>query len=165
MQAIVETSWGDIGVEANDEAIVRLHLPGFIPDDFELAPIVSPLLQDAAREINEYFAGQRKVFTLPLAPAGRDFMQSAWRQLLAIPFGDLRTYGDIAKALASPGASRAVGMACRNNPIPLLIPCHRVVGAGNKLTGFSGGGIDVKRRLIEHEMGGLFARKCIPPAL
>lgn len=165
MQVIVETSWGEIGIEANDRAIVRLFLPGCIPDGFAPIPIISPLLQNAAREIHEYFASQRETFTLPLEPAGRDFMQSAWRQLLAIPYGQLRTYGDVAKALANPGASRAVGMACRINPIPLLIPCHRVVGAGNKLTGFSGGGIDVKRRLIEHEMGGLFARKRIQPAL
>ena len=86
-------------------------------------------------------------------------MRSVWERLCGIEFGEVMTYGGVAKALDKPGASRAVGMACRNNPIPLLIPCHRVVGAGNKLTGFSGGGVEMKRRLIEHEMGGLFDRR------
>ena len=157
MRAVFETTWGVLAVEANETAVTRLHLPGFVPDDFVATSASSPLLRQVEREIGEYFNRKRREFGIPLAPAGTGFMQAVWQRLVQIPFGELDTYGGVAKALGNPGASRAVGMACRNNPIPLLIPCHRVVGAGNKLTGFSGGGVDAKRRLIELEMGGLFA--------
>lgn len=155
---VIETSWGRVGVEASDNAIVRFHLPDSVPEDFASVREPSALLFEAERQIAEYFSGIREAFDLPLEPAGSDFMQSVWQRLVLIPFGALQTYGDVANALGSPGASRAVGKACGSNPIPLLIPCHRVVGSKNKLTGFSSsGGVEMKRRLIEHEMGGLFA--------
>lgn len=92
----------------------------------------------------------RREFDLPLAPRGTPFQQAVWQQLLRIPYGEVRTYGQLAAALGKPGASRAVGSACRRNPLCILIPCHRVVGADGSLTGYAGG-LDIKEYLLELE--------------
>ncbi len=102
------------------------------------------------QQLAEYFAGKRSHFELELAPRGTAFQHSVWRQLRTIPFGTTTSYGALATRLGKPGASRAVGLANGANPIWLVIPCHRVIGANGKLTGYAGG-IDVKRRLLEHE--------------
>ena len=102
------------------------------------------------RELDEYFAGQRTEFTLPLAPSGTDFQQSAWKVLCGIPFGETISYGEQARRLGNPNAVRAVGGANGRNPIGIIVPCHRVIGADGSLTGF-GGGMDVKRTLLDHE--------------
>lgn len=159
MRHTFETPWGTVGAEADESSITALYLPGCLPEAFSLTLTPSAILLEAERQIIQYFSGQRKEFTLPVAPAGTAFTKAVWEQLLKIPFGGLTTYGKIAKALGNPGAARAVGMACGKNPIPLLIPCHRVVGTGNKLIGFSGGGVRVKQRLIDLEAGGLFSVK------
>ena len=105
----------------------------------------------AAREqILAYCAGERPDFTLPLAPHGTEFQHRVWAALRAIPFGGTRTYGQLAARLGSPNASRAVGRANATNPICLIVPCHRVIGADGSLTGFAFGE-DIKRRLLEHE--------------
>mgnify|MGYP001546514346 CR=1 FL=1 len=104
------------------------------------------------REITEYFAGDRERFTVKLSPSGTPFQQSVWAALQHIPFGATRSYGEIATELGNPGASRAVGRANATNPICLLIPCHRVIGAAGSLTGFAFGE-DLKRRLLQHEAG------------
>jgi methylated-DNA-[protein]-cysteine S-methyltransferase len=112
----------------------------------------TPLLLEAKRQLDLYFAGTLKHFELPLAPAGgSEFERRVWEQLLAIPYGEVRLYGDVAHALG--GMPRAVGGACGSNPIAVIIPCHRVVGATG-LTGYSGGnGIDTKQRLLDLERG------------
>lgn len=160
MRHTFDSPLGVFGLEANEQAVTRLFFPEFVPDDFNADGISSPVLDTAEREIRAYLAGEAKAFTVPLEPGGDGFMLEVWRQLCAIGFGELMTYGEVARAVGSPGASRAVGLACKHNPIPILIPCHRVVGAGGKLTGFSGGGLGMKRRLIDLEAGGLFKGIC-----
>ena len=113
---------------------------------------VSPVLAQAAAQLAEYFAGQRQSFTLPLAPRGTPFQQEVWRALCAIPYGQTRSYGQLAAALGRPSAARAVGGACRRNPIWLMIPCHRVVGADGSLTGYAGG-LERKKALLALEQG------------
>ena len=108
------------------------------------------ILQIAKRQLAEYFAGRRQEFDLPLDAAGTEFQRAVWAQLSAIPFGETRSYIGIAKLLGKAGAVRAVGLANGANPISIIVPCHRVIGADGSLTGF-GGGLDIKRRLLEHE--------------
>ncbi len=105
---------------------------------------------DARTQLAEYFAGTRQSFDLPLRPAGTSFQQLAWRALTEIPYGATRTYGEQAARLGRPRAARAVGAANGRNPIPIIVPCHRLVGHGGELTGF-GGGLERKRYLLEHE--------------
>ena len=110
----------------------------------------TPLLQEAACQLADYFAGRRRDFDLPLAPRGSAFQQQVWRALRAIPFGQVKTYGALARELG--GAAQPVGAACGANPIPVFIPCHRVIAAGGQLGGFSGGkGAATKRQLLKHE--------------
>ena len=140
----VETPTGPLSVSEEADAIVRVTW-GRAESEAE-----SPLLAEAARQLNEYFAGERTDFDLPLKPHGSSFQQAVWDQMRAIPHGDVKTYGDIAKALD--GTARAVGSACGANPIPVIIPCHRVVGADGKMTGFSGGeGVETKQALLRLE--------------
>ncbi len=110
----------------------------------------TPLLRQAARQLEEYFAGRRKVFDLPLNPQGTPFQQKVWRALCAVPYGQTASYGRIAAAVGSPKACRAVGMANHANPIAIFIPCHRIIGSDGSLTGY-GGGLDIKRALLALE--------------
>jgi methylated-DNA-[protein]-cysteine S-methyltransferase len=105
---------------------------------------------EAVRQLKAYFSGARRTFDLPLETGGTPFQKRIWAALRAIPFGETRTYGQIARAIGSPGAARAVGMACNRNPVLILIPCHRVVGANGALTGFAGG-LDKKEYLLKLE--------------
>jgi len=105
---------------------------------------------EAVRQVKAYFAGARRAFELPLETGGTPFQKRVWAALREIPFGQTRTYGEIARAVGSPGAARAVGMACNRNPILILIPCHRVLGADGALTGFAGG-LDKKEYLLKLE--------------
>ena len=110
----------------------------------------TPLLREAAGQLADYFARRRQAFDLPLRPQGSAFQQAVWRYMQAIPYGETRTYGQAAEALHS--MPRAVGTACGRNPVPVLIPCHRIVGAGGRMTGFSGGdGVETKRALLAIE--------------
>jgi methylated-DNA-[protein]-cysteine S-methyltransferase len=108
------------------------------------------VLERTAEQLAEYFAGERREFDLPLAARGTGFQEIVWRALLAIPFGETCSYGEIAKAIGRPSASRAVGAANGRNPISIIIPCHRVIGSTGELTGY-GGGMDNKRWLLDHE--------------
>lgn len=114
------------------------------------------VLVEAAGQLSAYFAGERTAFDLPLAPRGTDFQQRVWAALLAIPYGETTSYGELATDLGNPGASRAVGLANGRNPISIIVPCHRVVGATGQLTGY-GGGIERKRTLLalEERVSGL----------
>jgi methylated-DNA-[protein]-cysteine S-methyltransferase len=114
------------------------------------ADVPCPLLRRAARELSEYFQGLRREFDLPLAPAGTPFQQKVWAALRDIPFGETRSYRQIAAAVGNPAACRAVGMANSRNPIAVIIPCHRVIGADGSLTGYAGG-LDKKRHLLALE--------------
>ena len=108
------------------------------------------LLRRAEQQLREYFAGARREFTLPLSPDGTEFQRRVWAALLTVPYGETRSYGEIAAQIGSPKASRAVGAANHRNPISIFIPCHRVVGADGSLTGY-GGGLEVKSALLALE--------------
>lgn len=110
----------------------------------------TPLLSRAAEQLDEYFDGKRHEFDLPLYPRGTPFQTSVWSALQDIPYGETRSYKNIASALGKPTACRAVGSANNKNPISIIIPCHRVIGSGGALTGY-GGGLDVKQALLELE--------------
>lgn len=135
----------------------RKPKPGWIED--------RNAFRETIRQLDAWFAGEITEFDLPLAPAGDGFQTKVWNALLAIPYGETRTYGEIARAVGeTAAASRAVGVACGQNPLPVVIPCHRVVGAGGALTGF-GGGLPTKRFLLDLEFrvrppaGSLFAMR------
>ncbi|HLW84533.1 MAG TPA: methylated-DNA--[protein]-cysteine S-methyltransferase [Candidatus Sulfotelmatobacter sp.] len=107
-------------------------------------------LRGYAEQLEEYFSGQRREFTFPLDLRGTDFQLACWRSLLAIPYGETRAYADIARAVGKPNAFRAVGMANNRNPVAIVVPCHRVIASDGTLCGY-GGGLDVKRKLLELE--------------
>ncbi len=111
---------------------------------------VTPILQRAMNELREYFEGTRREFSIPLDPHGTEFQRSVWKALLTIPYGETRSYGQIAAQIGSPDASRAVGTANHNNPVSIFIPCHRVIGQDGSLTGY-GGGLEAKKFLLELE--------------
>jgi methylated-DNA-[protein]-cysteine S-methyltransferase len=102
------------------------------------------------RQLSAYFAGELETFDLPLAPQGTPFQQKVWDELLNIPYGETISYGELAKRIGNPNASRAVGLANGSNPIPIIIPCHRVIGSNGKLTGY-GGGLPIKEKLLALE--------------
>ena len=108
------------------------------------------VISACAGQLNEYFAGKRQHFNLPLRARGTEFQQSVWSALSAIPYGELRSYKDIAEAIGKPKAARAVGAANGRNPLPIVVPCHRVIGSNGTLTGFAGG-LPLKTQLLTHE--------------
>lgn len=110
----------------------------------------SPPLAETKRQLGAYFSGSLTEFDLPLAPEGTEFQQRVWKELRNIGFGETLSYGELARRIGSPNASRAVGLANGRNPLSIVIPCHRVIGANGKLTGY-GGGIDRKATLLDHE--------------
>lgn len=145
---LFDTPLGLMGLAAEDEAITRLYLPGRPTP--RIMPHETPVLAEGRRQLEEYFAGERREFDLPLAPEGTAFQKQVWAALRDIPYGETRTYGQIAATLGRPKACRAVGMANHRNPLAILIPCHRVVGANGTLTGYAGG-LDMKQKLLELE--------------
>lgn len=150
----VPSPLGEVTVVADDDWLAELHLPGdhgVVPSD---AVEGGPTVDRAAQQLGEWFAGQREHFDLPLAPVGTAFQRRVWAALVAVPYGETATYRDIAVAIGQPTATRAVGAANGRNPIPLIIPCHRVIGTDGSLVGYSGGGgIDTKRYLLDFERG------------
>ena len=128
----VKTPLGDLCITETDGCITGLCWRCGANDD-------TPLLREAEQQLSEYFAGRRKAFDLPLAPKGTPFQQTVWQALTEIPYGETRTYGEIAGAVGRKKAFRAVGMANHCNPIPIIIPCHRVIGADGSLTGYAYG--------------------------
>ncbi len=145
---IEETPVGPLHLTASGGALTGLRF-GAGPADGEYDPD-EPVLRTAAAQLREYFARERTAFDLPLAPAGTAWQLAVWEQLRLIPYGTTVSYGDIARRLGSPAASRAVGLANGRNPIAIVVPCHRVIGADGSLVGF-GGGLDRKRALLAHE--------------
>lgn len=122
----------------------------FRPDTGEAVKKETPVIKEAFRQLSDYFDGELKEFDLPLKLAGTPFQLKIWEALQTIPFGETRSYGEIAKQTGNAKASRAVGMANHNNPIAIVVPCHRVIGANGSLTGY-GGGLPIKQQLLELE--------------
>jgi methylated-DNA-[protein]-cysteine S-methyltransferase len=145
----VETPLGSLTVVADETAVEELRLPGETPEE-TVPERRTPLLCRVEKELQEYFRGTRQDFDLPLAPAGTPFQQRVWQELCRIPYGRTASYGEIAKRIGLPKGSRAVGQANHRNPIPILIPCHRVIAAHGALGGY-GGGPDIKIRLLKLE--------------
>jgi len=139
---------GGLLLVANEEGLVRIEWRTAAPG----CPDSGGPLSSTIRQLAEYFAGTRKQFDVPLALRGTPFQLEVWRALQQIPYGETRSYADIARAIGRPTATRAVGAANGANPIPIIVPCHRVIGSNGTLTGF-GGGIAVKRRLLDLEAG------------
>jgi methylated-DNA-[protein]-cysteine S-methyltransferase len=138
---------GDLLLVASEEGLLEVHFHGTSDaprDDKRLAPVI--------RQLDEYFAGDRKTFDIELAPRGTPFQLDVWHELQRIPYGETRSYSQVAQSIGRPTATRAVGAANGANPIPIIIPCHRVIGSRGSLTGF-GGGLDVKRTLLNLEAG------------
>jgi methylated-DNA-[protein]-cysteine S-methyltransferase len=122
------------------------------PDPLEGSGQAANIVRETERQLTEYFNGHRREFDLPLAPAGTEFQLATWRALRDIPFGETVSYGELARRMNKPDAVRAVGAANGANPISIIVPCHRVIGADGTLTGY-GGGVHVKKRLLELEQG------------
>ena len=155
---VIESPVGPLTLVAEDGAIVGLYmdLQRHRPDDAELGQPDpggrrSEPFAAAADQLDAYFAGELTTFDLPLAPRGSDFQQRVWSALREIPYGQTESYGELAARIGSPGAARAVGLANGKNPIGIVIPCHRVVGANGALTGY-GGGLDRKKQLLDLEL-------------
>ncbi len=141
---------GPIEIVGSRDSILELNfVEDLLPGDGELAFCI----KECVKQIDEYFKGQRKQFFLNLKPRGTDFQKAVWQQLEKIPFGETASYGEIARSLGRPYASRAVGSANGKNPIAIIIPCHRVIGSDGRLTGY-GGGLWRKEWLLTHERRG-----------
>lgn len=138
-----------VGAEGNLEelhfsnGLKKLHIPAEWQED-------ESFFTETLHQLKEYFAGIRREFLLPIAPRGTPFQERVWKELCRIPYGETASYGAIAARIGNPKACRAVGMANNKNPIPIIIPCHRIIGKDGSLTGF-GGGLDVKRQLLDLE--------------
>ena len=159
---VIDSAVGPLTLVAENGAIVGLYmnLQRHRPDDGELGELDPGGRQGepfaaAADQLDAYFAGELTTFDLPLAPQGSDFQQRVWAALREIPYGETESYGELAARIGSPRGARAVGLANGKNPIGIVIPCHRVVGANGTLTGY-GGGLDRKKQLLdlEHAAGG-----------
>lgn len=151
----VETPVGPLRLFASDEGLRGVLWAGqelrpLKLDDTPIDKPEHPVLCKAVRQLGEYFAGKRSTFDVPLDPVGTDFQQRAWLELRKVPFGETRTYGEQAKAIGRPTASRAIGAANGRNPLSIFVPCHRIVGANGCLTGFAGG-LEAKRLLLALE--------------
>jgi methylated-DNA-[protein]-cysteine S-methyltransferase len=148
---IIPSPLGAIRIAVAGGEVTEVHLGADDEDELPAQDAADRAVLDrAAAQLREYFAGTRRRFELPLARAGTPFQCGVWAKLDAIPFGARRSYGDLAKELGNPGASRAVGAANGKNPIAIIVPCHRVIGSDGSLTGYAGGE-DRKRWLLDHE--------------
>lgn len=148
---LFDTPYGRMGLVEESGAIVRLYLPN--EGTPRIAEHETPLLVKGKRQLMEYFDGARREFDLPLRSEGTEFRKKVWKALLDIPYGATISYGQLAVNVGNPKAVRAVGQANHHNPIPILIPCHRVVGSNGTLTGY-GGGMELKRQLLDLEQEG-----------
>jgi methylated-DNA-[protein]-cysteine S-methyltransferase len=152
---LISSPLGDIALRAEDEALTGVFFVGqkyypaltLMPDDHSVPRVI----RQAEEQLAEFFSGERRVFDLPLRPRGTPFQEQVWRELARIPYGEVVSYGAMARNMGlSPGHSRAVGMANGRNPICIILPCHRVIGSGGDLTGYAGG-MERKRALLKLE--------------
>lgn len=148
---MIESPVGKLKLVASDKGLVAILWEKDKPRRVSLNDLVAneqhPVLVRTERQLKEYFAGKRKSFSVDLDMRGTRFQKNVWEALLAIPFGETRSYGQLAKQLGNPRASRAVGAANGRNPVSIIVPCHRVIGSSGKLTGFAGG-LEVKAHLL-----------------
>jgi methylated-DNA-[protein]-cysteine S-methyltransferase len=166
----IDSPIGRLLLSTDGHALTGLYMdvpsgPPRAIDEWVCDAAAGPLPQ-AARQLEEYFRGARREFDLPIRMQGTEFQRRAWRSLIEIPYGQTRSYGEQAKCIGNPKASRAVGLANGRNPIAIVVPCHRVIGADGSLTGF-GGGLERKRWLLAHEgfhyMSGSVTVNIAPP--
>lgn len=147
-RAVLKSPVGYLEIAEENNTIIYIH---FIDQFVEIEENNSFYLRKCIEQLNNYFLGKLLIFDLKLNPSGTDFQKNIWKEVSKIPFGSTKTYQEIADAVGDPGAVRAVGNANSHNPIPIIIPCHRVVGSNGKLTGYAGG-IDKKDWLLQHEL-------------
>jgi methylated-DNA-[protein]-cysteine S-methyltransferase len=154
---VMQSPVGNLKLVASDQGLVAILWQNDKPSRVRLNELVEdtthPILLDTERELGEYFAGKRRGFSVPLDMRGTAFQKNVWHALLGIPFGETRSYGQLAKQLGNPQAMRAVGAANGRNPISIIVPCHRVIGSSGKLTGFAGG-LETKAQLLSLEESG-----------
>jgi methylated-DNA-[protein]-cysteine S-methyltransferase len=154
---VMSSPVGDLKLIAGDQGLVAILWETVKPKPVQLGTLTAndnhPIFLETERQLNEYFQRARKSFSLQLQLIGTNFQISVWQALLAIPFGETRSYGQLARQLGNPNAMRAVGAANGRNPIPIVVPCHRVIGASGDLVGF-GGGLQMKAQLLELERDG-----------
>ena len=141
---------GMLCIIANEKGITGIQFAFDCKEQFNTVKAKTPLLKETVRQLTEYFLGKRTKFTLPLDLYGTDFQLNTWNALRDIPYGETRTYKQIAEAVDCPKGCRAVGLANNRNPIPIIIPCHRVIGANGDLTGYAGG-LEIKKKLLAIE--------------
>lgn len=148
---LIPSPVGELKLVASDKGLAAILWENDVPDRVRLGAMAEdaahPVLVEAAKQIGEYFAGTRTAFDVPLDFRGTEFQKSVWAALLTIPFGETRSYGEIARAVGRPTAFRAVGAANGKNPISIIAPCHRVIGTNGTLTGFAGG-LEAKALLL-----------------
>ncbi|MFI1697284.1 methylated-DNA--[protein]-cysteine S-methyltransferase [Streptomyces bobili] len=151
---VIDSPYGPLTLVADDGVLCGLYMTEqrHRPPEESFGPRDDTLFADTEAQLEAYFAGDSKEFTLPLRLHGTPFQRTVWEALRQIPYGETRTYGELAEALGNPAASRAVGLANGRNPVGIIVPCHRVVGANGSLTGY-GGGLKRKRRLLDFESG------------
>jgi methylated-DNA-[protein]-cysteine S-methyltransferase len=151
---MIDSPVGRLKLVAAEEGLAAILWANEDPRRVRLGPLVEdpghPILAEAERQLKAYFAGKLRAFSLPLDFKGTEFQKRVWRALLAIPFGETRTYAQIAREIGRPAAFRAVGAANGRNPISIIAPCHRVIGSSGELTGFAGG-LAMKQRLLDLE--------------
>jgi methylated-DNA-[protein]-cysteine S-methyltransferase len=151
---LIDTPFGQLKLVASEKGLAAVLWEKDDPRRVRLGPLKpgsnNKFIVQAEGQLKAYFSGKLKKFTVPLDFKGSDFQESVWKALLTIPFGETRSYGEIARQIGRPDASRAVGAANGRNPISIITPCHRVLGANGKLTGFAGG-LEAKDRLLKHE--------------
>lgn len=149
---VIGTPVGDLTAVADEAGLTGLYFVGrrHHPGSERLGERTDDGFDEVRRQLAEYFAGDRTAFDLPLAPAGSEFEHRVWGLLREIPYGETRSYGQLARELGDPGLAQAVGLANGRNPISVIVPCHRVIGADGSLTGYAGG-LDRKRYLLELE--------------
>lgn len=141
-----QTKIGRIKIAQEGDAIVEIN----VTDSEEKSERETPLIKKTIKELEEYFEGKRKIFDIPISIKGTEFQEKVWEALLKIPYGETKSYEDIAKMVGCPKGARAVGMANHNNKIIIIIPCHRVIGKNGKLVGYAGG-LPVKEKLLQIE--------------
>jgi methylated-DNA-[protein]-cysteine S-methyltransferase len=151
---MIKSPVGQLKLVASEQGLVAILWENDNPTRIRLRELVAddrhPVLVETERQLKEYFAGKRKTFSVGLDMRGTRFQKDVWEKLLAIPFGETRSYGQLAKQLVNPRATRAVGAANGKNPLSIIVPCHRVIGSSGKLTGFAGG-LQTKAKLLSLE--------------
>lgn len=158
--AYLDTPIGTLLIAGDADAVLQISFPSRGKAEAGWVESQRGPVGEAVRQLREYFAGERSDFVLPLAPRGTEFQRSVWRQLQGIPYGETISYGELARRVGSPKASRAVGSANGKNPLPIVIPCHRVIAGDGTLGGF-GGGLPTKQTLLALEQGASIRNRAV----